>query len=335
VLIVCGVQHSLNAFKTITFLPGLTPALIGSGAAWGIYFFSYNRAKERYQNLTGQGRLNPMGHLASAAEAGGIVCLITNPIWVVKTRLQLQNKNSIAKVASRAPVSNSSTGGTIAEAVPAAARKVVGTIGRASSSAANRVPKIISTGDAYSGFLDCLYKIAITEGVQGLYKGLLPSLFLVSHGAIQFAVYEELKSAAHHIHTFIRPLDTSWTRTPSDIKASCSRIKNHSSSPTGHELTSIQISACGALSKLLASVATYPSQVIRSRLQQRMETRALKYSGVVDVLRMTLAREGLRGFYKGLLPNVLRVMPQSALTFLVYESMIRQLNKLVEKNAAE
>jgi len=27
---------------------GLTPALIGSGAAWGIYFFSYNRAKERY-----------------------------------------------------------------------------------------------------------------------------------------------------------------------------------------------------------------------------------------------------------------------------------------------
>ena len=38
-----------------------------------------------------------------------------------------------------------------------------------------------------------------------------------------------------------------------------------------------------------------------------------------------LQREGIRGFYKGLAPNVLRVMPQSALTFLVYESVMRAL----------
>ena len=38
-----------------------------------------------------------------------------------------------------------------------------------------------------------------------------------------------------------------------------------------------------------------------------------------------LQREGLGGFYKGLVPNVLRVMPQSALTFLVYESVMRVL----------
>ncbi len=36
-------------------------------------------------------------------------------------------------------------------------------------------------------------------------------------------------------------------------------------------------------------------------------------------------REGVGGFYKGLVPNVLRVMPQSALTFLVYESVMRLL----------
>ncbi len=38
-----------------------------------------------------------------------------------------------------------------------------------------------------------------------------------------------------------------------------------------------------------------------------------------------LQREGLGGFYKGLAPNVLRVMPQSALTFLVYESVMQLL----------
>ena len=44
-------------------------------------------------------------------------------------------------------------------------------------------------------------------------------------------------------------------------------------------------------------------------------------------------REGIGGFYKGLVPNVLRVMPQSALTFLVYESVMRLLNK--QRQAAE
>ena len=38
-------------------------------------------------------------------------------------------------------------------------------------------------------------------------------------------------------------------------------------------------------------------------------------------------REGVGGLYKGLAPNVLRVMPQSALTFLVYESVMRLLQQ--------
>ena len=67
-------------------------------------------------------------------------------------------------------------------------------------------------------------------------------------------------------------------------------------------------------------------QVVRSRLQQRMDSRALQYSGVADVVKKTFARECVVGFYKGLLPDVLRVMPQSALTFLVYESVMRQLS---------
>lgn len=51
-------------------------------------------------------------------------------------------------------------------------------------------------------------------------------------------------------------------------------------------------------------------QVVRSRLQQRMARRAIRYRSGLDVLRITLRREGVGGLYKGLLPNVLRVMPQ-------------------------
>ena len=65
--------------------------------------------------------------------------------------------------------------------------------------------------------------------------------------------------------------------------------------------------------------------MVRSRLQQRMAHRAIRYKSGMDVLRITLRREGWRGLYKGIVPNVLRVVPQSALTFLVYENVMRHL----------
>ena len=288
-----------------------------------MYFFTYNAAKERYKELTGQSRLHPVAHLVSAAEAGAIVCCITNPIWVVKTRLQLQRKNLLEGQLIKPkgapppppPPPFKSIGPPPPPTTTPLARdlpKIVGAI------RGPTVPRPLPPVAAYRGFVDCLTQIATTEGIRGLYKGLVPSLFLVSHGAIQFAVYEELKAAAYHLRDFIRPLDD--------------HSSNSNSSPwlnlDSNTLTSIEITVCGALSKLAASVVTYPSQVVRSRLQQRMDARALRYKGVMDVVQTTVAREGVRGLYKGLVPNVLRVMPQSALTFLVYESVMHQLHRL-------
>ncbi|MFS7954893.1 putative mitochondrial carrier domain superfamily [Helianthus anomalus] len=67
---------------------GFNPAVIGSTLSWGLYFYFYNSAKQRY--MENQDKSSAYIHLASAAEAGGLVCLFTNPVWVVKTRLQLQ-----------------------------------------------------------------------------------------------------------------------------------------------------------------------------------------------------------------------------------------------------
>jgi solute carrier family 25 folate transporter 32 len=64
--------------------------------AWGVYFFAYSQAKARCQRRRGTRPLGPAQHLASAAQAGALVCLLTNPVWVAKTRMQLQRVSAAA-----------------------------------------------------------------------------------------------------------------------------------------------------------------------------------------------------------------------------------------------
>jgi len=46
----------------------------------------------------------------------------------------------------------------------------------------------------YSGMTDALRKVWRLEGIRGLYRGFVPGMFGVSHGAIQFMTYEEMKT---------------------------------------------------------------------------------------------------------------------------------------------
>ena len=73
------------------------------------------------------------------------VCLLTNPIWVIKTRLQLQRATSLRSSAAKA---------------------------------ARRVPS--TRASPYRGFTHAVRQIAREEGFAGFYRGLLPSLLLVS-----------------------------------------------------------------------------------------------------------------------------------------------------------
>ncbi|CAG2173382.1 unnamed protein product, partial [Oppiella nova] len=47
---------------------------------------------------------------------------------------------------------------------------------------------------AYSGMVAVMRRIYRTEGVPGLYRGYVPGILNVSHGALQFMAYEELKT---------------------------------------------------------------------------------------------------------------------------------------------
>ena len=59
--------------------------------------------------------------------------------------------------------------------------------------------------------VDGLIKITREEGFKGLYKGFVPGIWGVSHGAIQFMAYEELKNAYNVYRN--QPVDTKQVNT--------------------------------------------------------------------------------------------------------------------------
>ena len=66
--------------------------------------------------------------------------------------------------------------------------------------------------------------------------------------------------------------------------------------------------------------------LLRTRLQASGSSgHPQAYTGFVDVLQQTLAKEGPRGLYKGLLPSILKVGPAVGVSWIVYEDMKRRL----------
>ena len=107
-----------------------------------------------------------------------------------------------------------------------------------------------------------------SEGIRGFYRGLTPSLFGVSHGAVQFMAYEQLKNH--------------WGMSRTGGKQG---------------LTNMDYIYLSAVSKVFAGSITYPYQVVRARLQ--VYDAKTRYKGATDVVRQVFRKEGLSGFYKG------------------------------------
>ncbi|CAL5197535.1 unnamed protein product [Lathyrus oleraceus] len=66
---------------------GFLAGVLGTGISSGLALVYYARSKQRYAKSKEE-KFSP--GLASAVETGALVCLCANPVWMVKTRLQLQ-----------------------------------------------------------------------------------------------------------------------------------------------------------------------------------------------------------------------------------------------------
>ncbi|KAJ3271083.1 hypothetical protein HDV01_007096 [Terramyces sp. JEL0728] len=89
---VVGILHNIYKTEGITALwKGLGPNLVGVVPARAVYFSVYNKGKAVYSNWHGEE--NSKVHMISALTAGFATASFSNPIWLIKTRMQLQSEH--------------------------------------------------------------------------------------------------------------------------------------------------------------------------------------------------------------------------------------------------
>ena len=133
------------------------------------------------------------------------------------------------------------------------------------------------------GLLNMAMTIIRKEGLLALYKGIIPTFILCINPAIQYLVFDNLKC----------------------------RIPNASS---------IENFIMGAISKVVATISTYPYIMAKVRLQYSSNT---KYSGTLDVILNILLQDGFFGLYTGLQPQLLKSILSGALLLMAKEKIAK------------
>ncbi|PTU18663.1 hypothetical protein P175DRAFT_0503463 [Aspergillus ochraceoroseus IBT 24754] len=88
----------------------------------------------------------------------------------------------------------------------------------------------------------------------------------------------------------------------------------------------------GAISGAVAQTFTYPFDVLRRRFQiNTMSSMGYQYTSILDAVRVIVAEEGIRGLFKGITPNLLKVAPSMASSWLSFELIRDFLLQLDEK----
>ncbi|KAF1984451.1 mitochondrial carrier [Aulographum hederae CBS 113979] len=78
--------------------------------------------------------------------------------------------------------------------------------------------------------------------------------------------------------------------------------------------------AAGASSGAIAQTCTYPFDVLRRRFQiNTMKGLGYQYTSISGAIRQIISQEGIAGLYKGIVPNLLKVAPSMAASWLSFE----------------
>ncbi len=83
------------------------------------------------------------------------------------------------------------------------------------------------------------------------------------------------------------------------------------------EIPTWKVGLYGGLAGEALWLASYPLDVVKSKMQSDGFGKEMRYRNMSDCFRQTARVEGLAGFWRGIGPTLLRAMPVSAGTFVV------------------
>lgn len=128
------------------------------------------------------------------------------------------------------------------------------------------------------------------DGLMSFYRGLPMGLVgMFPYAAIDLSVFETLKKEIIRRKRLADP-----------------SIKHDEDALPGN----FSLALMGGFSGALSASVVYPINLLRTRLQsQGTAGHPRTYTGIGDVTRQTLKGEGVRGLFKGLTPNLLKVVP--------------------------
>ncbi|KAJ3402037.1 mitochondrial thiamine pyrophosphate transporter, partial [Chytridiales sp. JEL 0842] len=157
------------------------------------------------------------------------------------------------------------------------------------------------TPQKYRGIIQSMRLIVKEEGLRGLWKGNISAAYLyLTYGAVQFFTYHEL---------------TGFLKTSKYAKDVPDTLKSF---------------AGGALAGFLATLTTYPFDLLRTRFAIQGEGPNTKpYTSLLNAIQQIQAKEGLRGFYRGVWPSAVQIMPYMGIMFQS-QSLFSNFFKAVE-----
>lgn len=149
----------------------------------------------------------------------------------------------------------------------------------------------LATQKELKGWSDCIKSISAEAGIRGFYKGYAPTVMsLAPFIAVNFSTFDYLKT-------------------------------NYGGENPGP----FRILFLGGVAGLSAQTVCYPLDTIR----RRMQVKGTHYTSIANAFSTIYQKETLRGFYKGMLPNAIKVVPNNGIRFLAYTYLTKWMG--VEK----
>lgn len=143
----------------------------------------------------------------------------------------------------------------------------------------------------YNGVMSALRQIYRTEGIRGMTCGLVPTLFRdAPFSGLYFMFYTQAKQMV-----------------PKEY------INSPYSSPIHF--------TCGITAGVLASIVTQPADVLKTKMQLYPN----KFNGIWSVIVYVHGKYGVRGYFKGTVPRLLRRTLMAAMSWTIYERLSKSI----------